>query len=115
MYFEAHLKLELGGLRMGLTGKADNQIAFRSKRLVRFQYQTGKNSTTLSPSQLHGRWGFSNCLPIVFFQTPMVWCVPWNRPVAFALLLAFSPCLSGGIHTRSRGEGLQYFRPCALA
>lgn len=42
------------------------------------------------------------------------WWVPWNRPVAFALLLVFF-CLSGEVHTRSRGEGPQYFRPCALA
>jgi len=58
---------------MGLAGRANgaDRVVCVSYWLG-FDTQTEMDSTTLPPSQLHGRFGFSNCLPTVFFQTAHV-------------------------------------------
>ena len=58
---------------MGLEGKANKADGIVGVNYwLGFGTQMETDSTTLSPSQLHGRCGFENCLPIVFFQTAHV-------------------------------------------
>lgn len=59
---------------MGLEGRANgaDRVVWVSYWLG-FGTRTEMDSTTLPPSQLHGRLCFSNCLPIVFFQTAHGW------------------------------------------
>lgn len=58
---------------MGLEGRANGSDGIAGVSYwLGFGTQMETDSTTLSPSQLHGRCGFENCLPIVFLQTPHV-------------------------------------------
>jgi len=87
---------------MGLAGKADRiewDCGGVSDR-VGIDIQTETNSTTLPPSQLHGRCGFSYCLPIVSFQTANVGSFGADRPELPSRCSFPSPSVTGRKATR---------------
>src|SRR5713226_4731657 len=99
---------------MGLRERADNRIKL-SKRVSSSALVPDKNKLNYFASKPI-TWSIRFLkLSADSFLPGSPWRVFWNRPIALALLLAFSLCLSGETNTRSRGEGLQDFRPSALA